>query len=83
MEHLPYAPVPTRPFPLRYAPQKIEEDAVLLKRQGLYMARKSWPASAVIATDGGVVGRVRMMAIPKMGLMSEQGKPMEQRGTHL
>ena len=49
---------------------------VFIGQLGLYMGRESWPASVVIATDGGVVGRVQMVVSPKVGLMSEQGKPM-------
>ena len=75
MDHSPHSLVPIQPFLLWYMPQKIEEDMVFIGRLGLYMGHESWPASVVIATDGGVVGRVRMVVSPKVGLMSKQGKP--------
>ena len=74
MDHSPHSLVPIQPFPLWYVPQKIEEDMVFIGGLELYMGHESWPASAVVATDGGVVGRVRMVISPKRSEERRVGK---------
>ena len=75
MDHLPHSLVTTQPFSQWYVPQKIEEDS-LHQATGVVYGLQKLASQCGHSHGGGVVGRVQMVVSPKVGLMSEQGKPM-------